>query len=281
LEICAETGLSASGLKLEPKLGKKTMRQLRVLLPVVALGAGLWAQTADKPLTNSEVESMLMAGVPESTIVMKIQEAVFGGLVALDASSTALIALKQKGASEQILNAVVWAEPFGAGRKRQQEVDRAAPGLPGSAGVYYRESSGWVRLRSFLVWPPFYSNWNAPFRRSRQFNVPLSGTRADLQIRDRQPAFYLREPAAANGWQIIQVASRDDRRFLRFVSSGEFAAGDRFAASDARKVQVMHVADGVFKLQPAAPLEPGEYVVCTAVPGFASSSVCYGFGVQR
>jgi hypothetical protein len=258
----------------------ENMGQLRFLLPVAVVAAGLWAQAADKPLTNTEIESMLAAGLPESTIVIKIQAAVLGGLVALDASSTAIIALKQKGASEAVLNAVVWAEPFGAGRKQQQEVDRAAPGLPSSAGVYYRGPSGWVRLQSFLVWPPWYSSRNVSFRRSREYNVPLSGSHADLQIRDRQPAFYLREPTS-DGWQIIRLALREDRRLVRFISNGEFAVKDRFVASDARKVQIMRVAGEVFKLQPVTSLEAGEYVLCRTVPGFANSSICYGFGVQR
>jgi hypothetical protein len=256
------------------------MRRLIVILPVMALAAGLRAQTANQPLTNAEIESMLVAGVPESTIVMKIQAAVFGGFVALDASSTAVIALKQKGASEAVLDAVVWAEPFDVRTRQQQEVDRVAPGLPGSAGVYYREPSGWVRLRSFLVWPPWYSNRNASFRRSRKTDVPVSGSRADLQIHDRQPAFYLQE-SASNGWQIIQFALHEDRRFLRFVSNSEFAASDRFVARDARKVQITRLAGEVFKLQPVAPLESGEYALCSPVPGGPNARVCYGFGVQR
>jgi hypothetical protein len=242
--------------------------------------AGLWAQTANKPLTNAEIESMLAAGFPESTIMMKIQAAVFGGLAALDASSTALIALKQKGASEAVLDAVVWAEPFGARTKQQLELDRAAPGLPSSAGVYFREPSGWVRLRSFLVWPPLYSRWDVSFRRSHEFNVPVSGSHAEVQIRDRQPAFYLREPTS-DGWQIIRLVSGGDRRFIQFVSSGDFAVRDRFTASQSRKVQIMRIAGAVFKLQPVAPLESGEYALCSAVPGGPNSSVCYGFGVQR
>src|SRR5215467_9127024 len=104
--------LAVSRIRIEPD--GEIMRLLRALLPGVAVAAGLWGQTADKPLTNSEIESMLAAGLPESTILMKIQAAAFRGLVDLDASSNALINLKQKGASEQVLDALVWAEPFGA-----------------------------------------------------------------------------------------------------------------------------------------------------------------------
>ena len=136
------------------------MRRLSYILPVVTLAAGLLAQTGDNRLTNAEIESMLMAGLPESTIQMKIEAAALGGLVDLDSSSNALIALKQKRATERVLNAVVWAEPFGALRKRQQDEDRAVPGLPSSAGVYYKGPSEWVRLRSFLLWQPLYSSRN-------------------------------------------------------------------------------------------------------------------------
>ena len=103
-------------------------------------GGWLLAQTGNNRLTNAKIESMLMAGLPESTIQMKIEAAALRGLVDLDASSNALIALKQKNAAERVLNAVVWAEPFGARRKRQQE-ERAVPGLPSSAGVYHKGPS--------------------------------------------------------------------------------------------------------------------------------------------
>src|SRR5215475_11447121 len=106
------------------------MRLFRALLPAVAVAAGLLGQPADKPLTNSEIESMLAAGLPESTILMKIQAAAFRGLVDLDASSNALINLKQKGASEQVLDAVVYAEPFGAALKQKQAENSAVGGLP-------------------------------------------------------------------------------------------------------------------------------------------------------
>src|SRR5262249_8572491 len=147
--------------------GECTMRLRVVLLAVAAVSA----QTADKALTNSEIASMLAYGVPESTILLKIETAAYRGLVNLDASSAALIGLKQTGASERVLNAVMWAEPFGATLKRQQEEDRAAPGLPNSSGVYYRATSGWAVLPSSLIWPPFYSFSSFAFLRSRQYEV--------------------------------------------------------------------------------------------------------------
>jgi hypothetical protein len=256
------------------------MRLLRILLLIAALEAGSWAQTPNKPLTNSDIESMLVAGLPEGTILTKIERAVNLGFVDLNASTAALIVLKASGAGEQVLNAVIWAEPFGAELKREQQEDLAVPGLPGSAGVFYKAPSGWVTLGSFLLWPPLYSGWNAFSRRSHEHDVTLAASHADLQISEPQPTFYLRKPAS-DGWRVVRLESRDDRRLLRLVSGGDFFAKDKFPASEAREVQIASVTGQVFTLQPVAPLESGEYLLCSEVPGGATLNVCYGFGVRH
>jgi hypothetical protein len=255
------------------------MRLFRALLPVVAITAGLWGQTTDKPLTNSDIESMLAAGLPESTILMEIQAAAYRGLVDLDASSNALVTLKQKGASEPVLDAVVWAEPFGAALKQVQ----AENGLPRAGGLYYTSGSGWVRLKSFLLWPAAHSGylgWSSPFRRGHEFSVPLDGSPADIQIREPRPAFYLRD-APFQDWQIVRVTFHENRRAIRVVSSGEFGARDQFPASEVHKVQITRVFGDVFKFQPVAPLGSGEYALCSVASSGPNLNICYGFSVKR
>jgi hypothetical protein len=256
------------------------MRLRRILLAVGAVAAAVLAQTADKPLTNTEIASMLASRLPESTILLKIQIAASRGLVNLDASSIALIDLKQRGASEQVLNAVMWAEPFGAALKRQQEEDRAAAGLPRASGVYYQAPSGWVVMPSSLVWPPYYSFSGLAFMRARDYNVPLGGSHADLQIAGRQPVFILRAPTSLT-WRIVRLTSRDDERLLRIASTGHPATTAAFDPARTRQVQVTRLANEIFSVRPAAPLEPGEYVLCAPVPGAANVSACYGFGIQH
>jgi hypothetical protein len=113
-------------------------------------------------------------------------------LVDVDASAAALVALKQKGATEKELNAVLWAEPFGAARRRKEEEDRAVPDLPGRAGVYLKDSSGWIAVPSFLFWAPFYSGWNG-FRGARESSIALGSGHSGLQIPEVEP----RKPATA------------------------------------------------------------------------------------
>ena len=259
------------------------MRFRRVLLAVAALASAILAQTVDKPLTNSEIGSMLTSRLPESTILLKIRTAAYFGLVNLDASSAALAALKQGGASEQVLNAVMWAEPFGAALKWQQEAlkwqqeeDRAAPGLPNPSGVYYRASSGWVVLPSSPVWPPFYSFSLG----SRGYDVPLGGSHADLQIGGQKVGFYLRKPSSLN-WRIVRLKSRGDQRLLRIVSTGHFDSVDAFEAGRTHQVHITRVASDIFTVLPISPLQPGEYALCTTVPGAANVYACHGFGIQH
>jgi hypothetical protein len=254
------------------------MRLRRVLLAVAAVVA-VSGQTADKPLTNTDIASMLATGMPESTILLKIQTAAYRGLVNLNASPTALIDLKQRGASEYVLNAVMWAEPFGAALKRQQQEDRAAPGLPYASGVYYRAPSGWAVIPPSIVWPPFYSFSGIAFLRAREFDVPLSGSHAPLQVAGGKVGFYLRKPSTLN-WRIVQLTSHGDRRQLPIISTGHPATREEFDPARTHQVQIARVAGDIFTLVPAAQLQHGEYALCAPVPGGFNVSTCYGFGVH-
>jgi hypothetical protein len=261
------------------------VRLRRILLAVAAI-AVVSAQTANSPLTNTEIGSMLASGLPESTILLKIQTAAYRGLVNLDASARALIALKQKGASEQILNAVMWAEPFGAGLKwrqeglqRQQEEERAAPGLPNASGVYYRAPAGWAALEKSVIWPPFYSFSARSFVGSRGIDVPLEGSHAGLQIGGRV-GFYLRSPSTLT-WRLVRLTSHYDQRWLPVVAMDRPATTYEFEPGRTSPVQLARVANEVYTVVPAAPLESGEYALCAPVVGGNNVHVCYGFGVRH
>jgi hypothetical protein len=75
-----------------------------ILASVLVLSVPLLAQaTTDNTLTNADIIRMMKAGIPESIIVRKIQVSRpdFG------TSASDLIALKNQGASERILGAVL------------------------------------------------------------------------------------------------------------------------------------------------------------------------------
>lgn len=256
------------------------MRILAILVLFTTIAVLSPAQTADKPLTNSDIQSMVAAGLPENTILLRIETAAFQGLVDLDASSAALAELKQSGAGERVLNDVIWAEPFGAAWKQKQAEDRAVPDLPAAAGVYYKGPSGWVTPPSFLLWTPFVTGWDW-FSGAHVSSVNLGSGTSPVQASQAQPEFYLREPATDRGWRIIRLGTRKSQRLLQLTSAGDIAEVDRIRGTQVRAVQMTHVAGGIFLVKPAADLEPGEYVLCSDVPGGPDLSACYSFGVRR
>jgi hypothetical protein len=256
------------------------MRRLRISVLLLAMASMSRAQTADKPLTNSDIQSMLTAGLPEGTILLRIETAAVGRMVDLDASAAALAALKQSGAGERVLNDVIWAEPFGAAWKQKQAEDRAVPDLPSHAGVYYKGPSGWVTPPSFLLWTPFVTGWDW-FSGAHVSSVNLGNGTSPVQTSQAQPEFYLREPVTDRGWRIIRLGSHNDKRLLQLTSAGDIGEVDRIRGKQVRAIQMTHVAGGIFLVKPATDLEPGEYVLCSAVPGGPDLNACYRFGVRR
>lgn len=241
------------------------MRSLGIFVLFTTIAALSAAQTADKPLTNGDVQSMVAAGLPESTILLRIETAAFQGLVDLDASPAALAALKQSGAGERVLNDVIWAEPFGAAWKQKQAEDQAVPDLPARAGVYYKGPSGWVIPPSFLLWTPFVTGWDW-LSGAHVSSVNLGSGTSPVHASQAQPEFYLREPATDRGWRIIRLGARKDQRLLQLTSAGDIAEVDRVRGTQVRAVQMSHVAGRIYLVKPAADLESGEYVLCSEVP---------------
>lgn len=63
------------------------------------------AQRSQKPLTNADVVEMVKAGLAEDTIVLTIERSASD----FDTSPPALIALKQNGVSQKIMDAMIKA----------------------------------------------------------------------------------------------------------------------------------------------------------------------------
>lgn len=271
--------MPVSGIQLEQNR-EEAVSTLRIPLLAAALAAGLWAQTTEKPLTNGDIESMLTSGLPESTIVLKIEDAAYRGMIDLDASPAALGTLKQRGASERLLNAVLWAEPAGGAWKQKQEEDRAVPDLPRAAGLYFKNPSGWIDVGSFLWWTPFDSAW-AWMRGRRQYSVSLSDSAPELRLSEAQPTFYVREPSSEGPWRIIRLTTRKNQRLVRMSTFGGLVDTGQIPGNQVRDARMMHVAGGIYTVRPAAALEAGEYVLCAEVPGGPGLNLCYSFAIQQ
>jgi len=238
---------------------------LRANLTLLFICAALPAQVTEKPLTNTDIANMLKAGLPEGTVALAIQRAVARGNTEFDASTPALVALKNAGATEPILNFVLTAPIV-----QRYEPSTIVPGLPVPHGLYFQSTTGWSALDSIIVFPDVQArlkaNWKTlgswdNARENRRYIVP--GRQARAHVSGPRPALYLRGQHLENGWSVVRLAPQTDHRELIATIPDVFAREPRLKFSTGVPVALDTAtpADDVITLRPTADLTPGEYLV--------------------
>lgn len=110
--------------------------------------------------------------------------------------------------------------------------------------------------------------------------VTLPGPEAAVRIENPQPVFYIQ---SNDGWgakaEFIPVKSSRNVRVVEKVQSG-VGAGASGEVREEVPVERTEVAKGITKLQPAKPLEPGEYAIGELVDGKLNLEV-WDFGIDR
>ena len=235
-----------------------------LLVSVLAL-----SQETKKPLTNADVVTMVKGGLPEDTIVLAIGSSPGN----YDTSPQALIALKQQGVSQKLLDAILRSN-------QTQAMEPSAPEEPD--GAFFQDANGkQIRLTS----PPdaesktktgilagmagvspdvvnVYAGAEAPTR--------IAVLRPEFIVR-RDPRIYSDDPRTI--W-IVALERKKKTREVRTLSVGmEAKVGVR--EKDRREVSVTKIAGG-WKVVPKADLSPGEYLL-TLDPLFVTA---YEFGID-
>ncbi|MGA3188045.1 MAG: hypothetical protein ABSF22_13130 [Bryobacteraceae bacterium] len=229
------------------------------------------AQVTEKPLNNSDIANMIKAGLPEGTVVLAIQRAVTEGNTDFDGTPQGLIDLKNKGATEPILNFILTAPAV-----HRYEPSMTVPGLPVSHGLYSQSSQGWNALDSVILFPDVHArsktNWKAlgswdRARESRIYIVP--GREARARVAGPRPALYLRGQRPERGWSVVRLVPQTDHRELIATIPDVFAREPRmrFASGAPTELDVAATADDVITLRPVADLTPGEYLIFKFVSG--------------
>jgi hypothetical protein len=238
---------------------------LRANLTLLLFCAAMPAQVTEKPLTNTDVANMIKAGLPEGTVVLAIQRAVFRGNNDFDGSPQGLIELKNAGATEPILNYVLTAP-----RVQRYEPSTTVPGLPVSRGLYFQSTAGWSALDSVALFPDVENHWKTNWkvlgswdraREDRRYVVP--GRQARAHVAGPRPALYLRSQRPERGWSVVRLTPQTDHRELIATIPDVFARAPRltFASGAAVALDPAATADDVVTLRPTADLAPGEYLV--------------------
>lgn len=109
--------------------------------------------------------------------------------------------------------------------------------------------------------------------------VSLAGAQAAVRIGVPQPVFYIQ---ATDGWgqkaELIPVKSSRGSRTVEKIQGG-IGLGQSGELREAVPLKITKAAKGVFKLQPAQALAPGEYVIGELIDGKLNLDV-WDFGID-
>ncbi len=285
-----------------------TSSLLRVTLPLIAAlflgGIDARATAGQEVLTNDSVISLVKAGIPENVILAKIRSS----QTKFDTSTQGLIALKQAGVSDKVLEAMATAPQLPAPVAAQSAPSQAPPppsslpagamaappevlaALPATAGafrtrgtVYHLGDGKYIELTPNAG---EVQSTNSPF--GRKSELVLHGRQAQYRTTERQPVFY--SSYSASELQLARLKpgdSKDDRNLQ--ISSGEaniwWGGGSNrrgIRSEDRIDVVAERDAQGWYRLKPRTPLAPGEYgfVVTHGFAAGATSGQLFDFGVD-
>lgn len=237
-----------------------------VLLASVLAPPVVGPAAAQEVLTNEAVVSMVKAGLPDSVIIAKIRSSP----TKFDLRTDALVALKQAGVSDKVLEAMVTpaAPPATAAVLKDRDVmyhvvgDRLVELTPAVGEI--QTNMAFFTQKSELV---------------------LRGRRAPYRTGERQPVFL--SSYAPTEALLVRLEPGDDHddRNLKIGSGAFHPFGGTLRTGvrneDRIEVESERDARGLYRVRPRKPLAPGEYGF-VLIHGFASGTTgkVYDFGVE-
>lgn len=255
-----------------------------MLAAVLCLCAATALAQAAKPLTNDDIVQMVKANFSEETIV-KAVEANGGNF---DTSVPGLLALKQAGVSEKVINAVLVVSKAKSGSGVAPPANAAGSESPAAAfdvGVYVKEGGKYREMQPEIV------NLRTGGMLKALATGGLSGGHINGTIRNPHspnitgiPAeFVIRCPEgiAITEYQLLRLDEKKDRREFRAMTGGVVHASTG-ADKNAVVFKFEKIGPATYKIVLSA-LKQGEYGFLP--PGLssvsaASSGKMYTFGIE-
>jgi hypothetical protein len=256
-----------------------------LLLATCLLVSSTASVSGQEVMTNETVIQMVKAGFSESVILAKMRSS----QTKFDTRTEALIALKQAGTPEKVMQAIIGggappaSAPAASAPAAAGPSAAVAPAPQGShRGPIYHVSSG--KQVELIGISGDIETSRAPFS-GRKTELVLPGNKAKYRTSDKQPVFLSSsEPADV---PLVKLDPGKNDRNLRVSSS--FRAGPYSGSSSQRGIRAEDRVDveaerdnrGFFRIRPRAPLAPGEYAfVITRSYGTIPVGTVYDFGVD-
>jgi hypothetical protein len=246
------------------------------------------AQQEARTLSNADVVGMVKGGLSEGTILLVIGHSSCN----FDTSPAALVALRNQGVSQEVMEAMIRAQDSAAAAPHQETTSIAAdankvagPELL-AEGVYYKGPTGWVRLELLSMaggGATHVAKMLVPGL-TPQVVWTFRGAEAPVQISDSKPSFYIKQsPYLVNvpghsGRDIVMVRfdKKKDHRELQTTSGGNmltFKSG--LSKEKAPEITVTRLSDTLFRIEPNYDLQPAEYFLTFG----ATAASGYDFGI--
>jgi hypothetical protein len=234
----------------------------------------VYAQEQPPQIGNGDILNMLRANVPESTVLGEIEVLVRHG-ANFDISPAAVIELQRSGASEKVMNTIVWMQT------------NVVPGIavPLPRAVFYRSGANATKLNSFLLWPEFKPRWTAwPFYQTGGKEVTLHASPGVVQVSETTPTLLVQGLDPDAGWQLVKMERGTDYRVVtlkrKHAFDSDFFSDSTFEHRDLRPIAFSPEGERSFTVRPTTPLGPGDYALCGQLPGGAGwMRACYEFQV--
>lgn len=254
---------------------------------VVALSSSLFAQSA--ALTNADVVKMVEAGLPPEVVVGSIRQAKERNFTL---TPDALIDLKKKGVPDPVIGAMLNpapsppAYPIVPGRftvtPPTHSVNSNDPAQPHDPGIYLDAGEG-ANPRLVQLTEATVTGQSASGGWTNAFTGGLTKMKANYQVRELRaerrtanptPAFYV-YGADPQDYALLRmkVKARDKEREFTAMVMG--LTGARAPKGDV-EISAEKVAEGIYRVKPATPLQPGEYCFAYATQGVALAALDFG-----
>ncbi len=286
---------------------------------LAALTFGLAIAQTKKPVTPEDILQMVKAGLSEDMIIKFIQ----ANDTALDTSVQGIVALKNAGVSDRIIEAMIETQARTKGKtsgevKSPEAGSEAQPttaptisghpkialspdpwptevaSMPREIGLYYSHEGKFTQLFG----KPIVGTKTGGFIK-KAFTVGISKTRtkgqlpgkhAQLQLSQRQPAFYfyLPEGQTPEDFVIIRTEVKSASREFEVGASGGFTGTTSrgLALKNVFPILIERLASRVYRVTPDRELEEGEYgllgTFTSATIGLAGGGEkIYDFGITK
>jgi hypothetical protein len=289
---------------------RKNLSAACLLALALVFAAHSSALAQNETLTNSEVVSLVKAGLSSQIIVNKIRTS----KTDFNLSTDALILLKQAGVSDEIVAAMFEAKngktaPAGNTTPGGTTVnaDPNDPLSPRDYGIYLFEERDGERKMTQLA-----ANVSAQNRTGGGFTASvtpfglgkvktkanLPGTAAALQIQTARPTFYFYLdaksgglntasgiPSTPNEFALIRFNVRSDNREVTIAKANAWGAKGGLSDEYVVEFTAESLGNGIFKITPTKDLKNGEYGFYLINSGNSSTGAAVGakffdFGVK-